>query len=360
MKGRDRTINILRLNPFINHSQVEVYWKELQNKSRVSFFNSWSWISCWLETLPKDSNLELIVVRSSNEVICCFFLGITQGIKNKFYKKRGYLNSLGDYHYDSLVVEYNSVLCKEGLDSEDILKRALDSLKDIEEFRLPLTVDINIPSDDYFKREETYQAYWTDLDKIRQESDYSKLISKNKRSQIKRSLKEYEKQGEVALEFACSLTKAKDFFTNLEELHQKEWTKRGEPGAFSNPFFKEFHSRLIEKCFNNNEVQLARVFTPKEDIGYLYYFIHNNEILFYQSGFNYKQSNLYRPGLICHYIATKACAEKNYLKYNFLAGDAQYKKSLSTNQDKLNSLVISRKTIKSQIEQLLRKVGGKA
>jgi CelD/BcsL family acetyltransferase involved in cellulose biosynthesis len=54
-------------------------------------------------------------------------------------------------------------------------------------------------------------------------------------------------------------------------------------------------------------------------------------VLFYQSGLNYSAGNQYRPGLVSHYFAILHNAAQNMDSYDFLAGDADYKKSLGTN-----------------------------
>jgi len=312
-------------------------------------------MSSWLECIPKDRTVEFIVVEDGDELVSCFFLGITKEVQNKFYKKRAYLNCLGDYSLDSIVIEYNTILCRKGYNAQDIINFVTNDLKDIEEFRFHLNTDLDFSNEpNYFQRTEKFGSYWTNLEKIQSDDEYLALISKNKRSQIKRSIKEYEKQGSIKIEFAKDLGQAKDYLKELESLHQKEWVKRGEAGAFSNSFFVNFHTKLIERCFDQNEVMLCRIFTESEDIGYFYYFIHNNEALFYQSGLNYKENNKYRPGLVSHFIATNYFSKNNYDKYNFLAGGSQYKRSLSTNHDQLNTLTVSRKSLKSRIEHLLR------
>jgi len=300
-----------------------------------------------------------LVVNVENDVpISCFFIGIRKSKENKFTKRRGYLNNTGYEKYDDLILEYNSLLgCKE--DIQKNLNFALLSFPELEEFRLFHTVNIAFnDSKDFIQRVTSTPSYWVDLTAISNScKDYLSHLSKNTRTQIKRSIKEYEScQGAIKLEFAKDIEQAKVFFSNLEELHQKEWIKRGKAGAFSEPFFRIFHSRLIEKRFSHNEIQLVRIFTDKEDLGYLYNFVFNNEVLFYQSGFNYKENNKLRPGIVSHYLTILKCIESHYHKYNFLVGRTRYKQSLSTNNDTLNSIILSRNTLKSKLELTLRKI----
>ena len=292
--------------------------------------------------------------------MCCFFVGITNETVNRFTKTRAYLNNTGYEKYDDLVFEYNSLLC-EPKDVNRHLIAAFKALSEIEEFRFFNSININFDqSAPFIQRIQSTPSYWVDLENIDSNKGYLSYLSKNKRNQIKRSLKEYKLLGDVQIEFAKDLNQAKLFFNKLESLHQKEWIKRGKTGAFAEPFFKKFHNKLIERRFELGEIQLIRVFTEKEDIGYLYNFIFNNEILFYQSGFNYKEeNNKLRPGIISHYLTIEACIKQKYSKYNFLVGTTQYKQSLSTHSDILHSIILSRKTIKSTIESILRKLTNK-
>jgi CelD/BcsL family acetyltransferase involved in cellulose biosynthesis len=113
-------------------------------------------------------------------------------------------------------------------------------------------------------------------------------------------------------------------------LHQIEWKKRGEPGAFSNEYFYLFHRELIRTRFDRNEIQLLRIRSGTITIGILYSFVYQGDVLFYQSGFRYSTENVHRPGLVSHYLAVLHNARKGMKTYDFLAGDSAYKSSLST------------------------------
>lgn len=350
-------IQTLRINPFNEFDRVQDIWTSLESESpSVSFFNSWGWVSTWLTCLPNNLTLDLIVNVENDVPVCCFFLGATYQTENKFKKSRGFLNSTGFEKYDDLVIEYNSLLCPKH-DINHQLAIALASLNNIEEFRFSHTTNIDFDHfQDYFQRSESNPSYWVNLKDIDPEKGYLSYLSKNKRNQIKRSIKAYESTSELKIEFATDIAQAKSFFKNLEILHQQEWIKRGKSGAFAEPFFKTFHDKLISTRFEQGEIQLIRIFNDEEDVGYLYNFVFNNDILFYQSGFNYKADNKFRPGIVSHYLAITQCLEKGFNKYNFLVGKTQYKESLSTHSDILYSVVLSRKTVKSRIENTLRKI----
>ncbi len=346
--------NLKRLNPFTHYDLVEETWTSLEKNAQVSFFNSWGWVSTWLNCLPENTNIEFIVSYDDHQPVCCFFLGIKSAFEHKiFYKKRGYLNSTGLSEYDEIVIEYNNILCNKRHNHQ--LSEIFLRLSDIEEFRLPITYNLELTnSAGFYTRQIDRLSYWIDLTKFSSADEYLKLLSKNKRQQIKRSIKAYGGEESIQLHFASSVTEALTMLSRLEKLHQKEWQSRGKNGAFSRPFFKKFHRTLIRARFATGEIQLVKIHTANEEIGYLYNFVFNQQVLFYQSGFCYQSNNHFRPGLVSHYLTVLANKNKKMISYNFLAGSSQYKQSLSTDNDRLKTLIISRKTMKAHIEHLLR------
>jgi len=350
-------MKISRINPLEDLQQTKAIWLKLSEQCQPSFFNSWGWVSIWLTCLPKSTNLEFVVHFHDENPICCYFLGVKRTIENKiFLKKRAYLNCTGFEEFDNLTIEYNAPLIANNENLDEI--NLFSALKDIEEFHLPVsTLEYKSVNNKLLSRIESLPSYWIDLNKIRdKDNDYISLISKNKRNQIKRSIKEYQQDGEIKIVAAVNTSEALNMLDNLAELHQKEWIQRGKPGAFANHFFCEFHRKLIQDRFELGEIQLLRIFNKEAVIGYLYNFIHNGEVLFYQCGFNYKEGNNYRPGIVSHYYSILLNCKLNHKKYNFLVGKSQYKKSLSTDFDVLNSIVFCRKNLKSRVEYKLREI----
>jgi len=370
-----RDLSFVSYNPFTDFNITERICSDLMSKCPHSFFLSWGWISTWLGTLPKNSRLSFVVGSFQDEPVVAFFAGGKNKIRHgAIFTRSINLNSTGDNHFDIIWIEYNTILA-DPLVSINLLELInYIPLSTWDEFFFPGvsgSIACNIEklsqaqNDNYTVIiDQRSSSYYVDLQKIREhDMDYYKVLSSNKRQQIRRSIKEYEKKGKIYITPAKSINEALSMLDKLAELHQVEWIKRGNPGAFSNKFFYDFHKTLIQKRFNNNEIQLLHIFNENLTIGYLYNFIYNNNVLFYQSGFNYSLGNNYRPGLISHFLAVQYNAEMNYSIYDFLAGDSQYKQSLSTDSNtiiwakiqkrrKRFSLERSLKNIKSQLASL--------
>ena len=62
---------------------------------------------------------------------------------------------------------------------------------------------------------------------------------------------------------------------------------------------------------------------------------------FYQSGIAYEADNRLKPGLVCHAHAVAYNAAAGHRIYDFLGGEARYKKSLSTDAAHVRELTWS-------------------
>jgi hypothetical protein len=339
--GHEGRLLFQTYNPFEDYGPVEELWNIVLEKSRHSYFTSWGWISTWIKSLPAESGVRLIVGFQNDSPILAFFTGHRKYTKYGFLPSRTIsLNSTGDHNFDRLYIEYNSILSDEFAGS--FVQELLDYLASLgwDEFILPgLSSEFvqnhalqEVASGRFHVLlDEVSNSYYVDLEKIRAAGmDYMKLLSANKRSQIRRSIKQYELEGKVEAEEARTPDEALAMFAELVVMHQQEWNRRGEPGVFAGRFMLQFHQELIRSRFDHGEIQLLRIRTPSTTLGYLYSFMYRGEVLFYQSGLKYAAGNVYRPGLVSHYFAILYNAGKGMLKYDFLAGESDYKRSLST------------------------------
>jgi hypothetical protein len=330
-------------NPFENLDSVRDIWLSLLDSSPHSYFTSWGWISAWINSLPRDCGVEFITACIAERPVISFFVRPTTRKKYGFLRSRILsLNSTADPYYDALYIEYNSILYDPAIGPRlDLVVHYLDR-QNWDEFHLPGIADefassLGILKPDATKNfhwmmDESMPSFFVDLQKIRDAGmDFLKLLSSNKRSQIRRSIKQYEMDGEIQLREAQSTEEALSMLDQLAVLHQAEWTSKGQAGAFSNQYLYQFHRDLIRTRFDEKEMQLLHVYNQKMTIGYLYSFVYEGRVLFYQCGFNYLADNNYRPGLVSHYFAILHNASTGRSVYDFLAGDSAYKSSLSTN-----------------------------
>lgn len=336
------------IDPFENFEIVEHFFTKVSKDSSHGYFTSWGWISTWLKSLPKSEKLYFVVAFLNDKPISVFFLSQK---RTRLYgilpTKTFYVNSTGNPIWDQLYIEYNSILVIEGEETQIpsllsyISELSWDELiisgadqRFIEKFKFTAN-----PEGIYFFIDEEANSFFVDLKIVRENNmDFLSLLSANRRSQIRRSIKQYETTGgKIEVKAAQNVEEASFMFEQLVVFHQQEWLSRGLTGAFSNKYLYQFHCDLISSRFGSGEIQLLHIFNKDMTIGYLYNFVYEGRVLLYQSGFNYQAgtANAYRPGVVSHYYAIVYNASQNMLKYDFLAGDDAYKRGLSTGSEKM-------------------------
>lgn len=354
-------------NPFSHFSSVKEIWTSMLKKCPHSYCLSWAWTELWLKSLPTDSKLFLVVGYSNESPVIAFFLGSRTTTRRRFLKfEQLALNQTLIPYFDSVYTEYNSILIDPGI--EISLESILEGI--------PLKWDVflmtrcssmyqpNLISNEnlnkkYDVKTERSRSYYVDLEKIRRNDyDYLALLSQKRRNKIRRTIKEYEKIGEIRVRIAESVEEALEIFDELIMLHQKRWTERGSRGVFSSEYIIDFNKDLVSKRFEYGEIQLIKISAGDHTLGCLYTIIYNQKVLGGQCGFNYIPGNLYSPGIVCHYYSILHNADIGLNSYDFMDGEAQYKESLSTNYNEIQTTVIRKRNIKFRIENNLAKLLG--
>lgn len=352
--------------PFSNLDFVRGIWLDLLSNSPHSYFTSWGWISTWVNSLPHNYDVEFIVAFDHERPVIAFFLCRRTPKRYGFLSSRILsLNSTGDRYYDELYIEYNSILYDPTVVPNPNVIVSYLNTSAWDEIRLPGISEEFAQGMQLFSSDgrmggagilidDSMHSFFVDLQKVRDAGmDFLKLLSANKRSQIRRSIKQYELDGKIKLQEAQTSEEALAMLDQLAVLHQLEWTREGKSGAFSNEYLYQFHKDLIRSRFDEKEIQLLHVHNEKMTIGYLYSFVYQGRVLFYQCGFNYLADNNYRPGLVSHYFAVLHNAAEGRSVYDFLAGDSAYKSSLSTDATSMHWVRLVRSGNRLAFEKLV-------
>lgn len=175
-----------------------------------------------------------------------------------------------------------------------------------------------------------------DLDDARRRrADVLSSLRSGVRRRVQRSNRGF---GELRAEWATSTDQAIDIYNELKELHQDRWDRVGRRGAFASPRFAGFHQEFISRSMGDApRVMLFRLRQRERTIGCLYGFVEHGMLLFYQSGFIDVDDNRLKPGLSTHLACMQQCLERGLDSYNFLAGEARYKRELANTELTLRS-----------------------
>ena len=331
---------------------------------RTSVFMSSAWMGPWLSTVTATAQLYTLCFYTQNDQLVgmCF-------ISEAVIRRRGFFTihqlSLNEAEISAnrFIIEYNTLL-HDPVYGEDVFHSFFDFLANsqlrFDELR------INAAESAAFHNaaqhcanfglrlveDETSMACFTRLDEFSAEPDrYIASLSKNKREQIRRSIKYYNQFGALDIQYADNEDARLDYFHRLGELHRRYWTSKGYSGSFANNKWVSFHEKII--CDYPEHSQLIRIAYGDHVLGYLYNLIDRNIVYSMQSGFNYSDNKNDRPGIVSHFMVTNDYIRNGMTRYEYLAGEAQYKHSLSNDQSCFSWYLVQKKSVKLNIENAL-------
>jgi len=345
---------------------LEEAWLELQKRADCSFFQSWGWIGTWLQHIAAELSPQLVTVYQGVETVG---LGI---FVSKKVKRHYLINSRSMFLNEALfngknmVIEYNGLLAARGCETE-VYARALpfllQSFPAVDEFffgamssvsELEAAIKNHQPAVKYICR-QTSVARSINLKIVGDNLDgYLASISKNRRLQIKRSLRLYDEAGPVKITEAETAEQALQYFDGLKVLHTSRWQRSGRTGSFAKAGWELFHRALISDCFNRGEIQLLKVNNGHGEIGYLYNFIWRKRVYVLQTGFAMTEDKRMMPGYVAHVLAILHNKNKGLEVYDLMHGDDLYKKQLCNQKQMLYWAVVQRKRLKFALEDVAR------
>lgn len=328
-----------------NIQELTDKWHELYTRNETaSVFLSWNWICRWLDTLPEPP----IVVEAKLESQC-LGLGIFYA-KSKFifpgwFVKQIWLHRTGAPLLDQVWIEHNDFLldnrftvetrqamiayvstelkwheCFIGLTDYDVLQHfdAMTSNK---------RIDIDSPE------------YSVDLTSFSSVSDYLNSLSKNTKQQIKRSFKLLGQHGQLLLQEILTPEEQISAFKDMSKIHIDKWRKTKFGSGFDNRYFNQFHKTLLHKDPNHQFSTIFCLSLNEQKLAFIYLLKDNDCWYFYLSAIKSFEDNRIKVGLVAHVMIIEDAIKNSIKKYDFLAGDARYKRSLSNQSGSTQQLV---------------------
>jgi CelD/BcsL family acetyltransferase involved in cellulose biosynthesis len=317
---------VIEIAPVEDFAALAPVWRDLEQRAACSFFQSWAWTGCLAEKRFADP--WLLSARCGDKVVglALFNRGRHAGLSRPIL-----LGESGRAELDSIFIEHNGpVLDREA--PADLASRCWTALA--EKFGKAkwlisgTTEEVcsTLPSDRIARIAARRPAPYLD---ISPDIDPLDGCSANTRQQLRRSLRAWEEIGPLVLDIASS-DRADLYLDALAELHTRYWTGRGKPGAFAGSFFGRFHHALLHRASPGQSVDVIRVSAGDRVAGYLYNFVHDGWVAAYQSGFDFgADAGRLRPGLVCHLMAIRHYRQVGMRRYDFLGGEARYKRSLA-------------------------------
>ena len=347
---------------------LEALWCELQERADASIFISWSWIGTWLASVPASIDVQVLRAERHGVLVGLALLVVAplRGLRMPFGKV-AHLHATGRPEFDGLAIEHNGLLldrqhaaaaqaamlaflCDEQREWRSVRLPGLSPSQAILPAALPAAVKMEV---------HTRSSAQVLLQPVRERGgDYLGLLSAGRRAHIRRSMRACAEWGPLQLTQAEDAASATAYFERLLHLHRARRAGLGSKSGFDTPFGLEFHRRLIAQGVPRGEVQLVRVCAGEHEVGYLYSLVHRREVFFYQSGFDFgRVDHKFSPGLVTVAMAIEHNARLGHRCFDFLAGDAQYKKTLATHSETLSWVELHRDGALLRTETLLRAAG---
>ena len=344
------------------------YAKLLERSGIVSVFLTPEWISEWLavygETLEPDL-LFFFEGRPLDPIREAPVGGCLVVRRQRKMVRTIHLNCDGEDEADSTYIEYNHLVALPAQQAAVAL--ALAAYFQRQEWdRLIISGAGEQSALDCVTAElgrtevESRPCHFVDLKHLREHGrPYADVISGNTRKQNKFTQRQFERilGGECQLEFAKTPDEMRAYLLQLAELHNATWRARGKQGLFGSERFVAFHQKLISKLGPRGEVLLIRLRCADRAVAVLYCLLHQRRVYFYQSGIDYGIDKRLRPGFLTLTLAIEALRERADIdEFDFLAGDAQYKRSLGPQKRKLRWITVWSPSLTSGALQKLRRL----
>ncbi len=282
----------------------------MADRAGASFFQRWTWVG----TLAQERYSNPVLIEATED---------GQTVALALANRAGWppvlhLHETGDPAWDSTFIEHNGPLVAPG--RPDVLRAMLSAMRPA----MLSGVDDRVRAVAQAMGGTPLQSRLAPF----RDLHAADPVSRNTRQALARSARGY---GTITIDAAQNAAEAAAWFATLVALHTATWNARGQPGVFARSAIVRFHHALIATGVPAGTVQMLRVSSATGPIGILYCFIQGGTIYAYQSGFDYATTSAaQKPGLTCHAAAIGYYAGCGMDRYDFLAGDSQYKRSLAS------------------------------
>ena len=289
----------------------------------ASAFLSWAWVGC----LAGERFPDPVLAEVSEGGV-----SVGRALFNRQHGRLGvsyYLHESGFPALDAVFVEHNGVLAMPGREA-DVLRSILVALagpasrvvlSGVTDGLLAAARDVGMTGP-----EQTRLAPFARLDAG---APFTQGLSRNTGAQLRRSDRSYTEAGPIAITRAATVEQAEDWLGRLVAWHEARWSARGVVSGFLSAPVQRFHRALILRGVPSGVVDLMRVKAGERVVGYLLNLRGGGRVSAYQSGFDYAGAAPHeKPGLTSHAAAAEKARLEGVVEYDFLAGDARYKRSL--------------------------------
>jgi CelD/BcsL family acetyltransferase involved in cellulose biosynthesis len=328
---------------------------------------AWPWVATWLKHLPNDITPLVFRARDSDGLVALALLVDTheRGLRRILGGRSMLLQETGDTDLDGITIEYAGLLVRHGREQAGYkaLFDTLASTRHWHKLLVSATSHANAIAAALPQRMRAFSllerpSYFVDLAAVRADGgDYLACLGSSTRYGLRRTRRAYEAHGPIRLDIATDPVQALAWLEELRVLHERYWHSKGKRGSFGSAFFAAFHEDLVRETAGGF-THLLRIMAGDLVVGYLYNLVWRGRLYFYNAGLNYgaleKQD---RPGFLAHMVAIEKYLRDGMELYDFLAGDGDYKRLMSTHARTVHWIQVRRPGWRLSLEVLLARAG---
>lgn len=137
-------------------------------------------------------------------------------------------------------------------------------------------------------------------------------------------------------------------------LHTARWRSEGVTGAFSSKRFVEFHNEYACKMLAEGRLELAWLSVAGQPVAGIYCFHANGKVYFYQSGRVMNVPSKVRLGIVMLILTLQEAIRKGAREFDFLGGEAQYKRLFATGSRDLIGFRVARPSARETLLKTLK------
>jgi CelD/BcsL family acetyltransferase involved in cellulose biosynthesis len=352
----------VNIKPFnlADKCSVATKWQALERKADCSVFLSWLWIANWLD-LVTDKLLIIECFEDEKLVGLAFFVEKTRKVFGFIPVKQLYLHRTGNMEEDQVWIEYNDFLLDSSVEDAarfHMVQAVCDYGDSIKEIIIGLSCNKILASfQQTFYQSRVLiatQGCSVAFDKIKQ-TYLTEVLSKNTRSQIRRSEKLLSQLGKLNFSVYVEKDQVNQLLRDISKKHVERWQNTLEGSGFTNPLFSEFHQKVIN--FDNSHiVQVAVLSIDDNAVGYLLNYVYREQVYFYLSALTAFDESKIKIGLTLHAKAIQFYLDQGCSCYDFLGGEARYKQSLTNQSYDLALLIFFKKIHVLRLENKLKQI----
>jgi CelD/BcsL family acetyltransferase involved in cellulose biosynthesis len=149
--------------------------------------------------------------------------------------------------------------------------------------------------------------------------------SGSRRYTITYSMKKLAEQGTLERRLCERLEDLTPFMDAFVSLHQKSWTARGKPGAFSSARFEAFHRRVAKDFFDKGVLFLCSFHLDGRHIGSFYGFQYDGTLSYYLLGVETNPVKKVKTGTAVIGQCIEQAIRRGCREFDFLRGAEEYK-----------------------------------